>query len=51
MLCRDNKDVIEEFLKRTEKALEENSTEDQLNKLQKRLIIFHIRERSSWIII
>ena len=37
MLCRDNKDVIEEFLKRTEKALEENSTEDQLNKLQKKI--------------
>lgn len=37
MLCRDNKDVLEEFLKRTEKALGENSAEDQLNKLQKRI--------------
>ena len=37
MLCRDNKDVIEELLKRTEKALGENSTEDQLNKLQKKI--------------
>ena len=37
MLCRDNKDVLEEFLKRTEKALGENSVEDQLNKLQKKI--------------
>ena len=37
MLCRDNKDVIEEFLKRTEKALGENSAEDQLNKMQKKI--------------
>lgn len=37
MLCRDNKDVLEEFLKRTEKALGENTAEDQSNKLQKRI--------------
>lgn len=37
MLCRDNKDVLEEFLKRTEKALGENSAKDQLNKLQKKI--------------
>lgn len=37
MLCRDNKDVLEEFLKRTEKALGENSARDQLNKLQKKI--------------
>ena len=35
MLCNDNKDVLEEFLKRTEKALGENSIEDQLHKLKK----------------
>ena len=35
MLCNDNKDVLEEFLKRTEKALGENSVEDQLHKLEK----------------
>ncbi|MCI9596171.1 MAG: recombinase family protein [Firmicutes bacterium] len=35
MLCRDNKDVLEEFLSRTEKALGENTTEDQVNKLEK----------------
>lgn len=37
MLCNDNKDVLEEFLKRTEKALGENSIEDQLHKLQKNM--------------
>lgn len=37
MLCRDNKDVLEEFLKHTEKALGENSAKDQLNKLQKKI--------------
>lgn len=37
MLCRDNKDVLEEFLKRTEKALGENTAKDQLNKLQKKI--------------
>lgn len=37
MLCRDNKDVLEEFLKRTEKTLGKNSAEDQLNKLQRRI--------------
>lgn len=35
LLCDDNKDVLEEFLKRTEKALGENSIEDQLHKLKK----------------
>ena len=35
MLCNDNKDVLEEFLKRTEKALGENSIGDQLHKLEK----------------
>lgn len=37
MLCNDNKDVLEEFLKRTEKALGENSVEDQIHKLQKNI--------------
>ena len=35
MLCNDNKDVLEEFLKRTEKALGESSVEDQIHKLEK----------------
>lgn len=35
MLCRDNKDVLEEFLKRTEKILGENSVENQISKLSK----------------
>lgn len=36
MLCRDNKDVLEEFLKRTEKALGENSAKDQLKQTSKK---------------
>jgi DNA invertase Pin-like site-specific DNA recombinase len=35
MLCSDNKDVVEEFLKRTEKVLRENSSEAQIDKLNK----------------
>ena len=35
MLCNDNKDVLEEFLKWTEKALGESSVEDQIHKLEK----------------
>lgn len=35
MLCCDNKDVLEEFLNRTEKALGENAVEDQVHKLEK----------------
>ena len=37
MLCKDNKDVLEEFLKRTEKALGENTVDDQINKLEKKI--------------
>ena len=37
MLCKDNSDVLEEFLKRIEKVLGENSIDDQLNKLQKNI--------------
>ena len=35
MLCKDNKDVLEEFLKRTEKILGENSVENQISNLSK----------------
>ena len=35
MLSMDNKDVLEEFLHRTEKALGESSIEEQLNKLKR----------------
>ena len=37
MLCKDNKEVLEEFLKRTEKALGENTVDDQINKLEKKI--------------
>ena len=37
MLCKDNKDVLEEFLKRTEKVLGENTIDDQINKLEKKI--------------
>lgn len=37
MICKDNRDVLQEFLKRTEKALGGESAEEQLNKLQKRI--------------
>lgn len=47
MLCNDNKDVLEEFLKRTEKALGENSVEDQIHKLQKILIEFLQRGKAT----
>lgn len=35
MLCVDNRDVLEEFLKRIERTLNENSLEDKLAKQQK----------------
>ena len=35
MLCTDHKDVLEEFIKRVEKALSENSVEDKIEKLNK----------------
>lgn len=37
MLCRDNRDVLQEFLNRTEKELGENSVEDKIIKLNKRI--------------
>lgn len=47
MLCNDNKDVLEEFLKRTEKALGESSVEDQIHKLEKALRRFLQREKTT----
>lgn len=35
MLCKDNKDVLEEFIKRVEKTLNEDSLEDKIDKLNK----------------
>lgn len=34
-LCRDNKDVLDEFLARTEEALSENNTAKQISKIEK----------------
>ena len=35
MLCTDHKDVLEEFIKRVEKTLSEDSIEDKIEKLNK----------------
>lgn len=43
MLCTDHKDVLEEFIKRVEKALSENSVEDKIEKLNKS--IYNIKYR------
>lgn len=51
MLCNDNKDVLEEFLKRTEKALGENSIEDQLHKLKKSIDKVSLKRKNYLIII
>ncbi len=37
MLNADNKDILEEFLHRVEKALKENTVEDQISKLDKKI--------------
>ena len=37
MLCADNKDVLEEFIKRVERTLNEDSLEDKIKKKQKSL--------------
>lgn len=34
-LCRDNKDVLDEFLSRTEEALSENNTSKQISKIER----------------
>jgi len=36
-LCRDNKDVLDEFLARTEEALSENNTAKQISKIEKEI--------------
>ena len=46
MLCNDNKDVLEEFLKRTEKTLGENAVEDEINKLQKTIDRISVKRKS-----
>ena len=38
-MCTDHKNVLEEFIKRVEKTLSEDSIEDKIEKLNKMLII------------
>lgn len=40
MLCVDNRDVLDEFLKRIERTLNENSLEDKIEKQKKVWTIF-----------
>lgn len=46
MLCTDHRDVLEEFIKRVEKTLSEDSIEDKIENSIKVLIISNIKERN-----
>lgn len=51
MLCMDHKDVLEEFIKRVEKTLLEDSIEDKIEKLNRSVYNIQYKRKSCWKII